>query len=48
MTVRVTPHYIAGPSRYIEDLVQRGYLEEFALDHEEDLEVGGTPAESID
>ena len=34
--------------RHLEDLVQRGYLEKFILDQEEDPEVGGTPAESID
>ena len=34
--------------RHLEDLVQRGYLEEFILDQEEDPEVGDTPSESID
>ena len=34
--------------RHLKDLVQRGYLEEFILDLEEDLEVGETPADTID
>jgi len=34
--------------RHLEDLVQRGYLEIFILDQEKDLEVKGTPDESID
>jgi len=40
-------HYWAL-KRNLEDLVQRGYLEEFVLDQEEDPEVEDTPAESID
>ena len=33
---------------YLEDLVQREYLDEFTLDLEEDLEVGGASAEIVD
>ena len=33
---------------HLEDLVQRGCLDEFILDLEEDPEVGETPAETID
>ena len=35
-------------NRHLEDLVQREYLEEFILNQDEDPEVVGTPAESID
>jgi len=34
--------------RHVEDLVQRGYLDEFVLDLKEDPEVGETPAEIVD
>jgi len=34
--------------RHLEDLVQRGYLDEFILVQEEDPHVGDTPDEAID
>ena len=34
--------------KHIKDLVQRGYLDEFVLELEEDLEVRDTPDEVID
>ena len=37
-----------GLRRLIEDLVQRGYLDEFVFNLEEDPKVGDTPDEAID
>ena len=34
--------------KYLKNLVQRGYLDEFILDLEEDPEVGEAPAETVD
>ena len=34
--------------KHLEDLVQRGYLDKFILNLEEDPEVGEAPAETVD
>jgi len=34
--------------RHLEDLIQRGHLDEFILDLEEDPEVGEAPTETVD